>query len=863
MMSLGTMNLRKHKATQRYVAVEPTQLVAVAIAASPCRWAFRFCWAAIALLFLACDRPAQPKPVIASAGPMLPVLYAGAGRYNSAQSLWSTANVPVRAQLGRGIAPLAADVVSIVAPATITEPLALPTVWQLPSVRPLAAIAGTNNGIPQVELIDIDAGEVLWRDTTTCTAPIVAVTSGVVICGDGHGLRALDLQGAVRWTHPGQWVATSGTYLVVVSGERTEVINAQSGALERELKLPAGIAPATVRGVCRHSNGMDVVVSDGTTVSRLIAPRDPTGALTPTWTTPLAAIAVELADGVGACRDEWIVQGAAEQGVTLTSLSRLTGAAIARMADVTGLVRRRDDSLLVSTTRAVLQVNRRLVPLATDAAAVRQVSELPPFGRMLAMFGDVALVQTSPRTAMLLDATLHSVWFELSGQSAAIGNKFAVAGNGVGNMGESLYRYALPMPPRDGGLLPVSAPLVAPVPTRRAAPGYVAAELRDLPPAVPLSVDHAITAVGEATHWVGAALIDPAHPAQVYVVTLAQAPSNERHAGISLLDLGSKQWRWHAHDGCGVGAPLAIAKSASTLVCASQGNGATGAAVTATDALGNARWQWHGATIDAVTAKGRAVMLHHGHSVAILDDTLGELRGELSLLPSTPARAVLVAAADDAGAAPWLVAVQGNRVVVHTIAAGLLPLWAVQVNGVVDTLQAFGSSVVVSLEDGDSYVVDLATAAIRAVPTVNDRVMVAGDLLSSERLAPDGAWQQALLRPDASLLTRNEYAMVVTVPRAAVVAPKRRGPVPLAPRPLPPRVFYYPGAANYVRGGGNSELLLMFATTHVAAVAPTTGTPRVLLSLPSDATGVGFATEVDGQPRTGMLLRNPLRAVLF
>ncbi|MBP9088909.1 MAG: hypothetical protein KBG15_22500 [Kofleriaceae bacterium] len=814
-------------------------------------WAMRL---SAVLLVVACERPVPPRAAVALDPAVLPALYgrSDGGRSPGTQPLWPYTSVPVRAKLGRGVAPLAAAEVPVFARPTITTPLELPTVWQLPSARPLAAVAGQANGSAHIELIDIDAGEVLWRDSTTCAAPIVAVTSGLVICGDGNGLRALDLQGGLRWTHPGQWVATSGAYLIVARPERIEVINAESGALERELKMPASVSAAMLRGVCQHANGLDIVVVDGATVTRFIAPPDPAGAITPTWTASLAATAVDFSDAAGGCRDEWIVQGATEPGDVLFSLSRLTGAAIARIPDVTGLVRRRDDSLLVSTTRNVINVNRRLLPLATDVATATRLSELPPFGRMVATFGDAALVQTSAHTAMFLDGALRVVWFELSGQSAAIGKQYVLAGNRLGRADQSLHRYQVPVPSRD------RAP--SPRPTRRAPPGYVAAELRDLPAAVPLPVDRAITAAGEAMHSVGAALIDPAQSAHVYVVTMAQAPTAQSHAGVSLLDLGSNQWRWHAHDACGPGAPLAIAKSENTFLCASQDTGPQGATVTATDASGVVRWQWHGATIDAVSAQGRVVMLHRGHLVTILDETTGEPRGDLPLQPSTPAQAVLVAASSGA---PWLVAVHGTRLVVHTTAVGLVPLWAVHVSGVVETLQAFGSTVIVGLEDGDSYLVDIPTATVRAIPSVHDRLMVLGDLLSSERSTGNGVWQQALLRSDASMLTRNDYAMAVTLPRSAVAPPKRRWPPVAAPTSLPPRVFHYPAAANYVRGSGNSELLLMFSTTHVAVVAPLTGTPRLLVTLPPDATGVGFATEVDGQPRSGVLLHDPLRAVLF
>ena len=162
------------------------------------------------------------------------------------------------------------------------------------------------------------------------------------------------------------------------------------------------------------------------------------------------------------------------------------------------------------------------------------------------------------------------------------------------------------------------------------------------------------------------------------------------------------------------------------------------------------------------------------------------------------------------------------------------------------------------------------------MPTVADRVVALGDLLASESAQPDGTWQQALWRADLSPVTRNDYALNIAVARPASahpavpvvpVVPGRKPParrLPAAPAvPPPPRVMHYPASASYVRSGGAAEVLLLFSATHAAAVDAATGTPRALVTLPDDATGVGFATEVDGVPRTGILLRAPLRAVLF
>lgn len=799
------------------------------------------------LLLAACESPRQATP-----GPVLaPALYPA-----GAAALWPRLNLPQRAVLGRGAAPRVVASLPIEAAAPLQTPMLLPSVTQVPGARALAAVAGAVDGVPAVELIDVDAGRVLWRDTTTCTAPIVAVRSDAIVCADGHGVRAIDLTGRQRWRVAHEFVAQTGGHVIVADGAQANVLAADTGALERQLQLPQPLTPGMVRGVCHHDKGWDIAIADGASLVRYTLANNPSAPLLRTWQAPFASVALEIADDGGQCRDEWMVQSLGVAGVTLTSLSRTSGAVLARLDDITGIVRRSDDTLLVSTRFRVTHVNRRLANLPAAAHGV------PPFGRALATFGDAALVQMSAHTAMLIDVNLHTAWFELSGQSAALGSQRVIAGNRNGNLAASLHAYGLP----------ATSEVTASI-TRHAAPLYVPAELRDLPPSVPLPVAQAVAAAGEASHWVGAALVDPLHHELVYVVTMADAPSAQNRAGISLLDVKAKQWRWHAREACGVGTPVAIAKTDSTIVCASQAYGALAASVVASDANGLLRWQWHGAAIDAVSAQGDAVLVHRGHIVTVLDGDTGAQRGELTLLPSTLARAALVA--DGRGGA-WLVSAAGATIVVRSTKVGLVPLWTAAVHGVVASVQAFGAAALITLEDGDVYLLDLDTAAVSAVPTVADRVVALGDLLASESAQPDGTWQQALWRADLSPVTRNDYALNIAVARPASahpavpvvpVVPGRKPParrLPAAPAvPPPPRVMHYPASASYVRSGGAAEVLLLFSATHAAAVDAATGTPRALVTLPADATGVGFATEVDGVPRTGILLRAPLRAVLF
>jgi hypothetical protein len=89
----------------------------------------------------------------------------------------------VTGTIGRSQAPDVALAEGITGPATL-QPLRVPTPWAVPGEGPARAIVygliGTTHAI---ELIDIDAGRVLWRDTTGCGAPVVGVTAQVACSG--------------------------------------------------------------------------------------------------------------------------------------------------------------------------------------------------------------------------------------------------------------------------------------------------------------------------------------------------------------------------------------------------------------------------------------------------------------------------------------------------------------------------------------------------------------------------------------------------------------------------------------------------------------------------------------------------------
>ena len=233
------------------------------------------------------------------------------------------------------------------------------------------------------------------------------------------------------------------------------------------------------------------------------------------------------------------------------------------------------------------------------------------------------------------------------------------------------------------------------------------------------------------------------------------------------------------------------------------------------------------------------------------------------------------------GAPTLVVTAERGRVVAHLGIGGLLPVWSVEVAGVVRALAPSGAGVLVMLEDGDAYRIDARTAAIVGLPGLGLAWHAAGDLvightqggpipappppippptlvqllrrplqilhgeintpppMSTPIIPPPplgDSWQLTLYELAGGLRARNDYALA-----APVASPAARGP---AGSPLV--VAYGPGLRE------------------VVVLDPRTGDPLRRVRLPDDAPpGAVFGTVVDGSPVAGAVLAAPLRVVLF
>jgi hypothetical protein len=347
---------------------------------------------------------------------------------------------------------------------------------------------------------------------------------------------------------------------------------------------------------------------------------------------------------------------------------------------------------------------------------------------------------------------------------------------------------------------------------------------------------------------------------------------------VARADLSARRWRWQRVDGCGAGVPLGLALARDAVVCAARGTVATGpSTVRATSRDGTPRWEWTAENVDGVTAAGDVVAVHGAGRLTLLDARDGRVRGHVASDDGAAVRVALLAQ----GAATFVITAERGRVVARAGGGGFLPVWSVAVAGAVRALAASGAGVLVSLEDGDAYRIDLA-GAITALPGLGLRWHAAGELVTGQtaggpipgvaaplpppRLTPaqllrrplqiargeqapppmstpiapppplGDSWQLTLYELTGGLRTRNDYALA-----APVEVPAPRGP---AGSPLV--VGYGPGQRE------------------VAVIDPRTGDPVRRVQLPEEAAPAAvFGTVVDGSPVAGALLAAPLRVVMF
>ncbi|MEO7733428.1 MAG: hypothetical protein ABIY55_20870, partial [Kofleriaceae bacterium] len=601
-----------------------------------------------------------------------------------------------RGRLGRSQAPQPMVELGVAGP---QAPLRLATAWAIPGEGPARAVVyGSDGDHPAIELIEIDGGRVVWRDLAICAAPIVGVTGEAIVCADAGGTRAIGLDGKARWKVSSPFLAFTEERVVVSAVGEAVVLDAASGGELARVKLPRGVDADAVIASCGDAGReLFAIGRDG----RLIRIAEAQGGPAIRWGVRLGAMS--LIDG---CGPSVIAAIDGPDGRSLVALARDTGALTGRIDGVRGSWPARDGSerLEIATAGGVASYPR-------DLAGAPVAIEVPPLGELLASRGALRLVRATPLTAVLLDRDGVRGYLPFAATGGVLGEAALLATSWSGAAGETVHRFALP--PRWTRRLRLPA-----------VRGGVAldAELRDLPAVRPLELGAAIAQLDTAMHGVAAHALDPADGAAVYAIAIDR--DGER-ASVARADLVAKQWRWQRVDGCGPGVPVAVAVARDVVVCGTHGASvpapsdaptthpeAPRAAIRATTRDGVPAWTWTTPSLDGVIAGGDIVVVRDAARLTVLDARDGRVRGHVTSDDAGAARVAVVALAE----ATLVVTVERGRVVARLGIGGLLPLWSIEVAGVVRALAASGDGVLVALEDGDAYRIDARTAAITALP---------------------------------------------------------------------------------------------------------------------------------------------------
>lgn len=786
----------------------------------------------------------DPVPTV-PAVPLYPAAIAG----------WPPA--PIRGELGRGALVAAPMPEPVTAGPGVRGPmLSIRTLTTVPGPGPARAIAsGLFADHLVIELIDVDAGVVRWRDAARCSAPPVLVTATEVVCADAtHAIGLAIADGAERWRKPAELTGAQGGLLLargampapspparpparpgrpasppaavpatVPPGQvaSIRILAAATGDELAQGPLPSGVGADEPRAACRTTAGYDVWAWTAGALRRIAI--EPTGARV-AWQLGVAAPrAVDLGDG-DRCDDTIVVGVPDGDGELVYALDRVTGAPRAAPVAAFGHWRaRQGDGLELATAAGIEHRDRQLG--APTLIADARVADL------VASRGDQRLVRTRGARLALIDGhgAVTTLGAPVGVGLAVLGDRAILSGpwHGVRTFADDLRRFARPLPYDPGR----DAPLWSP-------PAIDDADLADhldLPPVREVRDADAVPLPGVGARVVGGVVVDPDDPAQLYAVALEDIPSATVGAGLAGFDLRTRRWRWHRADGCPPGTPSSIAIASAAILCAAEVEVGQRGAVRATGrGDGAPLWEWTGRSVSQVDAAGGVVAIVSGGRVFVLDAATG---AELDRFMTDDGWAPRVAVMK-VGAATLVVAAERGAVVARL--AGGLPLWAVRTRGLVTGLALAGDRLAVSLDSGELYLLDPRTGRGDPVGGLATRWQAPGGGDAIIVQAQDGARREWRLTGYSTDGIRRFRTALMIEPGWQLSA--ARGRVAGAALPL----AWGPALRN------------------AALVEPRTGAILGLFALPERAVGgLVFATIVDGAPVSGVVLSQPLAVVTF
>lgn len=757
---------------------------------------------------------------------------------------------PPIGRIGRSQAPQLPRVVGIAG--TVRVSLRLATPWTVPGEKALAVVSGLEGANVTVELIEVDAGRLVWRDTTACGGAVVGVTETAIVCADANGPRGVSVKdGKAAWKIEATYLAMTEDRVVVEGPGEAVIVDAESGDELSRVKFPKNVTPDAILASCGDA-GRELFVQgqDG----KLARVADAKGGPAIAWATPVGRI-----DEIDACVGPTvIVREAGVGGGTLVAIERATGKVTGRIVGVHGHWAARDGSerIEVSTDAGLALWARTLTGESTQTSVL-------VLGEALASRRDMRMVRGTAASAVVLDRDGVRAFVPFGAMGAVLGDDAYVTASWVGPRDSVVRRAGLPVRYRKQLRVPVGKGGVA-----------LPAELRDLPEVEQVDMASAIAKTDSGRHAVIDVAIDPNESAVLYTLSLERPDDEAGEPGVAAVDLAKRGWRWQRADACGKGEAVGIAVAREVIACATHTRGTPTAIVRATSKGGAARWEWTTDHLDHLEAAGDAVLAFDADTVTVLDAATGKLRWRITSDDNARVRAAAVAQ----GSATYVVAYERGRVVARTL--GGWPLWSIAVDGIVASIGASAAGVLVVLEDGDAYRIAL-DGTILMLPGLNLEWRAAGDIVAASTAG--GPIPGTVVVPPAPLRVLRPILRRPPPTEEELEKPRIWTPIP----PPPPlgdswQLTLYelggglrarndygllaPVVPAHERGPAGSPIVVASSPglREVLVIDPRTGDPMRRVQLAEDAApGLVFGTIVDGTPVAGAVLQAPLRVVIF
>ncbi|HUH04337.1 MAG TPA: PQQ-binding-like beta-propeller repeat protein [Kofleriaceae bacterium] len=608
-----------------------------------------------------------------------------------------------RGSIGRGAQPAYPTPVPLtLAPglAPLDPPPRAQSVLAIPQ-RPLAVATQLVGGGPLLELIDIDRGEVMWRNET-CAAPAVHATTDRIICAGWQGIAAIAVDdGKELWKSPLMYRAATERYVLGRDADDDKlgsVIDAQTGEVVAELIAPPDETFDEAKRVCPFEGGFDVYAWSKAGAFRRISYGRARGAASTgrrQWSRrlPLPPAKVDLCDPT--ILFEVPIPGSAAR--TLHAASARTGNDLTKAMDVLGWWDTDGELIEVATELGVQRRTRGLEP--KDVVLSNGVA-----GRLVARAGALRVVRSRGDTLALIDEHGLRAWLGAPSRvdgAVVTSRRLLTAGWLSPPQSAAEYLQLFELPARTGTEPLAAAPLGPPSPTRIPEPPP-----QRVPPR-PTTQPRSYASEGVGMHAVTHVALAGE---SVFAVALEARPSATRGAGVARFDLADRIWRWHSPAACAPAAQVVgVAVADDAVVCAAAenppGRGHIGAVSRAT---GKPLWHIELPTVDRVVAGGSAVVATFGSVAVVLDAATGEERYRFSAADAHQPQVAVIALAGQTR----VVAVERGGLLVSRNPADASVHWALAIRGYVRRLMPMHAQVGIELTSGELHLVSADGTAV-------------------------------------------------------------------------------------------------------------------------------------------------------